>query len=626
MTQLTDQQVKAITACNVSVALAAGAGCGKTFVLTERFLSCLDPARPGGPLRLDQLTAITFTERAAREMRQRIRAACTRRLLDAAEEHVDYWLRTVRELDSARIATIHSFCGTLLRSHAVEARLDPHFQVLDATATQTVLYELVDEQLRERLAARDEAVIDLVVKYGLAGLREMVGRLLAERQQIDWAYWRSQTPGELLARWEDFWRNDTLPRVLAKVSKSRGAVEILKILGQETPSNAVMRERCELLLDKLPQLPDAADPAAALAEIREAARVQGGGGKKAWSSEEIYDAFRNAAEELRAMIGKVADQAAFDAAAALPAAEAALSLLAVTHGLADAFQQRKSELAALDFDDLLIRAREVLTGEAREELRKRLAAQTRLLLVDEFQDTDPLQVELVRALCDGRVGDGKLFFVGDYKQSIYRFRGADPHVFRCLRDEIPTAGRLPLTLNFRSQPAVIEFVNALFSSEMGPEYEPLVAHRRQLGPTPAVEFLWAIEPESRVGFSPPPQPSEASEASNAGGPKPTLQDGPPAERNRRREAEWIARRLRGMLDTGEKLVWDDKAAASGEPALRGPSGRHHPPVPRPDERRVLRRGPAALRHRLLPRRRPRLLCPAGNLRHREPLAHGGQSV
>ncbi|MGA2258709.1 MAG: UvrD-helicase domain-containing protein, partial [Thermoguttaceae bacterium] len=163
MNRLTAQQERAITARDVSIALAAGAGCGKTFVLTQRFLSCLDPDRPGGPLRLDQLTAITFTERAAREMRQRIRAACTQRLLDAAEEHVNYWLRTVRELDSARIATIHSFCGTLLRSHAVEARLDPHFRVLDATATPTLLYELIDEQLRQRLAVGDEAVIELVV-------------------------------------------------------------------------------------------------------------------------------------------------------------------------------------------------------------------------------------------------------------------------------------------------------------------------------------------------------------------------------------------------------------------------------------------------------------------------------
>ena len=114
----------------------------------------------------------------------------------------------------------------------------------------------------------------------------------------------------------------------------------------------------------------------------------------------------------------------------------------------------------------------------------------------------PCRSNIVRALCDGRVADGKLFFVGDYKQSIYRFRGADPHVFRRLRDEIPAAGRLPLTLNFRSQPAVIEFVNALFCNEWGPEYEPLEAHRQQLGPTPAVEFLWAIEPESGIGFQP----------------------------------------------------------------------------------------------------------------------------
>ncbi len=323
-----------------------------------------------------------------------------------------------------------------------------------------------------------------------------------------------------------------------------------------------MRERCEFLRVKLPQLPSAADPAAALEEIREAARVQGGGGKNGWPSEDLYAAFRDAAKELRDTIDKVADQTAFDPAAALPAAEAALGLLAVTHGLADAFQKRKTELAALDFDDLLIRARDLVAPEARADLRKHLAAQTQLLLVDEFQDTDPLQVELVRALCDGRVADGKLFFVGDYKQSIYRFRGADPRVFRSLRDEIPAQGRLPLTLNFRSQPAVIEFVNALFCREMGPEYEALATRRPQLGPRPAVEFLWAIEPEAVTGSLPSPSGRGAGEGTDDAD-----EEGPTAERTRRREAEWIARRLRGMLDKGEKLVWDQSAGGAGEPAF-----------------------------------------------------------
>ena len=138
MTQFTPQQEQAITVRDVSVALAAGAGCGKTFVLTERFLSCLDPARPGRAAAFGPIDGHYLDRTRGAGMRQRIRAACTRRLLAAPQEHVDYWLRTVRELDSARIATIHSFCGTLLRSHAVEARLDPHFQVLDAAATQTV--------------------------------------------------------------------------------------------------------------------------------------------------------------------------------------------------------------------------------------------------------------------------------------------------------------------------------------------------------------------------------------------------------------------------------------------------------------------------------------------------------
>jgi ATP-dependent helicase/nuclease subunit A len=577
MPEITEQQRKAIAA-NTSVALAAGAGCGKTFVLTERFLACLDPQRRGGPMRLDQLTAITFTERAAREMRERIRRACLERLKSASEEHVGHWLRTLRDIDSARISTIHSFCGTLLRTHAVEARLDPHFQVLEATAAKTVLFELIDEQLRNRLVEGDEKVMDLVVKFGLDGLREMAERLLDERQEIDWEYWLGETPGGLLARWEDFWKTSAIPRVLKTVGKSHEAAALLDILSRETPSHAVMRERCELLRDRLPRLTDAADPAAALEEIRAAAMVIGGGGKSSWSSEEVFEEFKNAAKSLREdVIDKVKKQLSFDLEKAVPAAEAALALLNVAHGLAAAYDRRKREVAALDFDDLLIEARKLLVGPDREDLRQRLAAQSKLLLVDEFQDTDPLQVELVRALCDDCVADGKLFFVGDYKQSIYRFRGADPHVFRRLREEIPAEGQLPLTRNFRSQPAVIDFVNSLFAGEMGSRYEPLDAHRLQLGPSPAVEFLWAIDPDGEQSDTDPehqdkgvesgePRPSQAQERVTPDDYGESDIEGSRAERNRRREARWIARRLRAMLDCGDQIIWDK--VASGEPALR----------------------------------------------------------
>ena len=252
---------------------------------------------------------------------------------------------------------------------------------------------------------------------------------------------------------------------------------------------------------------------------------------------------------------------AFDSAAALPAAETALRLTAVAEGVAGAYEGRKRELAAMDFNDLLIRARGLLCGPHGAELRKRLAAQTRLLLVDEFQDTDPLQVELVKALLDGRHTDGKLFFVGDFKQSIYRFRGADPDVFKQLSGEIPAAGQLPLSLNFRSQPAVLDFVNALFGGEFA-EYEPLRAARSQVGPVPGVEFLWAVAPRAT-----PEKDAERGDESNEdkGEAAAPADDESQAERIRRREAEWIARRLRAILDSREKIVWDGEKARAVRP-------------------------------------------------------------
>jgi len=555
---LTDQQHRAITTRDVSVAMSAGAGCGKTFVLTERFLSHLDPQSNSGegPCRLSQLVAITFTERAAREMRDRIRTACRGRLMDAPESQVDYWLALIRDLDTARISTIHSFCGSLLRSHAVEARLDPQFRVLDQAQADTLLRELLDSHLRDLLAERDEPVLQLVVQFGLERLYDMVATLLGRRQEIDADEWRDETPEGLVARWFKHWKTDTVPRVLSGIVESPTAKTVLRIAQQYPPSHPTMRQRCELLVEQLPDLARSSDPAASLAAILDNARVSpGGGGKKAWETESLYAEFRDAAAELRAKVKKLAPLMQFDAKAAMSAAQTALQLLGVTLDVAEAYDAGKQDLGVLDFNDLLIRARELLVGPHRKQLRERLASQIRLLLVDEFQDTDPLQVELVRALCgdevtcsDG-VTSGKLFFVGDYKQSIYRFRGADPNVFRRLSESIPDAGRLPLSLNFRSQPAILDFVNELFCEALGPHYEPLEAHRPQVSPTPAVELLWATESTDDA---------QRAVASDQG----------KAERLRRCEADWIARRLRAMLDSGEKIVWDEEAAKAGTPATR----------------------------------------------------------
>ena len=554
---LTEQQRCAISARKVSVALSAGAGCGKTFVLTERFLSELDPAtsKPGQRPRLSQLIAITFTERAAREMRDRIRAACRTRLLDAPESEVDYWLALIRELDAARISTIHSFCGSLLRAHAVEAQLDPQFRVLDQAQAETVLFEVLDEELRRRLAAEDETVLQLIVQFDLGSLYEMIQVLLGKRQEIDWDRWTKTTVDELLEHWDTFWQRDALPRLLGQVVESPQAEAVLRLAREMPSTNTTMQERFALLVDKLSALQTSKTPEDDLLEIREAAKVQGGGGKKAFASDELYQEFNDAAKRLRDLIDKVKKNLAFDLVAARPAAEMSLKLLSLTADIATVYNARKLELGALDFDDLLIRARQLLVGPQRAELRRRLAGQLHLLLVDEFQDTDPLQVELVEALCNDDVSRGKLFFVGDFKQSIYRFRGAQPHVFRQLRESIPDAGRLPLSLNFRSQPAILDFVNELFADRFSP-YEPLRAFRAQVALRPAVEIMLAHETD------------EEQMAGEDAHQRERLAEMGRAERLRRMEADWIARRLRHMLDQGEPLVYDEAAAKAGAPAAR----------------------------------------------------------
>ena len=174
---LTEEQLKARDTRDVSIGVSAGAGCGKTHVLTSRFLAHLDPAgtTDDEPIDLRQLIAITFTDAAAREMRRRIRHACYEKLDDPeiADDDRATWQRLLREIDSARVSTIHSFCTALLRSNAADAELDPTFGVLEQGEADVLLQEAVDAVLRERLAKHDKDVLDLAAEFGqLAQLKE----------------------------------------------------------------------------------------------------------------------------------------------------------------------------------------------------------------------------------------------------------------------------------------------------------------------------------------------------------------------------------------------------------------------------------------------------------------------
>ncbi|MDB5340577.1 MAG: Exodeoxyribonuclease [Planctomycetaceae bacterium] len=537
---LTDQQAAAITMRKVSVSLSAGAGCGKTFVLTRRFLSHLEP---GPDVNLSGLVAITFTERAAREMRERIRAACFDRLRGCPSADVAHWLGITREIDSARVSTIHSFCASILRSSAVEAKLDPQFGLLDPQIGTAFLGNAVTEAVHAAVAKQLPAAVDVVHVFGLERTIVHCQTLVRKRFEMQRDHWGQQSPEQLAALWKERFLALAPSLAIGKLRDSNEVSETYSLLKQHVTTNAEMLARCGVLKTELERLLDdpqsITQPVDWLRQVRENAQVQGGGGKKAWDSEEIYDAVKDRLADLRKVVDKVAPQLEFVEDDVVPAAKLSLQMLELVALAIDQYELRKSESAVLDFDDLVLRSRDLLKQNA--AVRQRVAAGIEFLLVDEFQDTDPVQADIVRFLCGAKLTQGKLFLVGDAQQSIYRFRRADPNVFRQLRLEIPEAGRLPLNRNFRSQPAILDFVNALFAGTLGDIFQPLVPAVAQLTPAPSIEFLFAV--------SNTPDPTST------------------AESRRQEEAAWMARRIRELLDDPTPRI-RDKHPETGATILR----------------------------------------------------------
>ena len=553
----TAQQAAAIQTRGVSIALSAGAGCGKTFVLTQRFLNGLELGTVS--TRLRSMVAITFTDRAAREMRDRIRSACHQRLQCCPPEAVEHWLNILRGLDAARISTIHAFCANLLRSQAVDAGLDPHFTVLQPSLADTLLRNAAKQTLNKLLEQNDEDAAEFVFQFGLEKSRDLVRALAGQRFQITLANFEEQSAEAIAASWRTRWEHEFVPKLIAEFRESSNVSRLCELLRDHAPTNPTMLQRRSVLLEWLTPERDWSAPVEVLQTLTENARVQGGGHPDAWPSSDVYEAVKDALTLLRDDAKKLIETLTINTDDVLLAADLSARAWRLTRHVAEAYEVAKQSQGLLDFDDLLLRARDLLHD--RVDVREQVAAGIRLLMVDEFQDTDPVQADVVRLLCGEALTAGRLFLVGDAKQSIYRFRRADPGVFDRLRAEIPAAGRLPLSVNFRSQPAVLNFVNHLFSAGMGNQYEALTPFESvQRSPTPAIEFLFA---EFDADEAATPAADHA-----AGGTESDSESRVNATELRMREADWIARRCAELLADPTPCIRDKDAA--GTPILRRP--------------------------------------------------------
>lgn len=501
MNELPDQEARTAIREDLDTTLLveAAAGAGKTTELVRRVLGLVRTGRA----RISSIVAVTFTEKAAGEMKLRLRTAIERaREASVHPEERVRLERAARELEVAHIGTIHGFCADLLRERPVEAGIDPLFVVADDAEARR-LY-------REAFEPWFQTVLDRPPSENPG-----VHRVLRRRSRDDGPKDALFEAGFRLIDQRDFdgpWTRPTFDRekTLDDVVRALDELGALADLADDKRTDPNDAAWLYLSLDTIRRFGD---------ELRrkEATRVPSGdrdydgleaelralGKQRLWNWKGWGKLYQKSSGLTRdeVIARRASTKAALDRALALTDADLAACLREELRPLIEAYGVLKARSGKLDFLDLLLKTRALL-AESREA-RRSLRARYTHLLVDEFQDTDPLQAEIVFSLgrspddestgnkgLSGRHGTvpGKLFFVGDPKQSIYRFRRADVAFYEAVkRDLLSDGARLVhLTVSFRSTRGIQSLVNAAFegvmkSNDEGSQaaYVPLAPYRRE---------------------------------------------------------------------------------------------------------------------------------------------------
>lgn len=483
MLTLDDDQQRAVRAGTGDLFISAGAGSGKTRVLTARFVSAVLGHAPYDACEPDTLLTITFTEKAAGVLSDRIRH-------ELAAEHRD---EAARRIGDAWISTIHGMCARVLRRHAFEAGLDPHFSVLDEAEGSALEVAALEDVIAARVDV-DRDVVSLLDAYGfentVAAARRARTAALALGLGVENI--RTQTSAETF---------EVIERARQAFTESAAAFDALRRV-KTVENNAAAARTAAMLLQSADDREQAYEPDPAEYEgvsFRRCASVDGNDG--------IVDSCNVLLDEVKAAVAQLA---------VAPFEQAFLRLVR-------AFDERltclKAERGALDFQDLQLTTARLL--ERRADIAATLRDRFTMLMVDEFQDTDALQVAIVN-----RLARGNLCTVGDEHQSIYAFRSADIGVFRDRRRR--TEHSIRLATNYRTAPDLLDSLNGLFATPalLGSAYEPLHAPA-----APAERRPW---PESQPRFAVRFCDSTAHGALDA----------------KQAEAECIAGRVSELVDAG----------------------------------------------------------------------------
>lgn len=441
--RLSPEQLEAIEAENADQAVFAGAGSGKTTVLVERYLRWASKAGSGA----DAVPAITFTEKAAAEMKQRLESECARRGLDGLR----------RQIEHAPIGTIHGYCARLLKRYPIEAGIDPYFQVLTEGEAELLMDRALDAVFEEETG---ENWIALTAAHGEEAMRDLLKN----------AYALSRSHAEPAAPWRRSDRREERAALL------REHLDDLEELERGICDDARATDAARRLAENLRLL--RTEMAGAGADWPSVRRVS----RAVQALELRVPAYKESVKQIKDRTARWLSLAAEELSAPLKN-----ELRRVYASFRDGYDRLKRSSARLDFEDLLSITHGLLVSQepSARALRRRLRDGIAQILVDEYQDTSPLQAAIVRCLGAG----GKLFAVGDPQQSIYGFRNADPGVFA----DLVRGGAVRRTLadNYRSRPEILSFVNAVFSGMFPADTFQALVPRKSYAPAgdPCVEWL-----------------------------------------------------------------------------------------------------------------------------------------
>lgn len=425
---------------NRSLVVEAGAGTGKTRLLIERMTALIKTG-----LDLNRIAAITFTEKAAVEMAERLRLTLEQAAFASGNVIPWYWLQALGSLDTANVSTIHSFASNILRAIPFDLDLPPDFEVLEDDDEAELQRSALVAGLTGHNLHRDEILTEFAQLGGRLKDLPVLFKCLCENSDL------SYTPS-LNSEYLD-----------KRVTDCRSSVgNLIQLARRECVDDSDLGRR---QIERIAADVDSDKEADNYAILRILSRInQNHLGRGAnWANSTSLNEFKTEMTRLKQSANETLDlarQLVFK------------RLLEWACQLVDALAENKRRLGQLSFQDLLLYARRALENET---VRNELTDRWQRLLIDEFQDTDPLQVEIalyltgVRSsqtsiLSPGRIlqDPGRIFIVGDPKQSIFRFRNADARMYKAAVNEVLTCGvKVSIVQNFRSAPGIIDFVNGL---------------------------------------------------------------------------------------------------------------------------------------------------------------------